>query len=106
MIFVELCKFSGTRRKVLISPKQHGQANLSAISDEEEATIEEFLRGRSDDFIQQVATDLLRRSFISFGVSGTPTILLIDDEGVVRHRQVGYTKKRGLHIEGWSWAGS
>jgi len=79
---------------------------ILAISDEEESTVADFLRGRDEGFTDEVATDILRNSFISFGVSGTPTILLIDGEGVVRHRQVGYSPEQGLTIGGWSWAGS
>ena len=55
-------------------------------------------------FFARVAVDPLRRSFIAYGVSGTPTIVLVDDEGVVRHRQVGYKAGDGLTVEGWRWA--
>jgi hypothetical protein len=48
-----------------------------------------------------IAIDPLRISFRNYGVSGTPTFVLIDGKGVVRHYQSGYTLDRGLQIEGW-----
>jgi hypothetical protein len=47
----------------------------------------------------------MRTSFQSFGVSGTPTLLLVDAGGVIRHRQVGYTPEKGITVEGWRWPG-
>jgi hypothetical protein len=63
-----------------------------------------YLERRQEVFFEQVAVDPHRRSFISYGVSGTPTIILVDGEGVIRHRQVGYNAKKGLTVEGWSWS--
>ena len=77
-----------------------------AISDESADTVSGFVRKRQEPFFDDVAADPLRKSFIAFGVSGTPTILLIDGGGVVRHRQVGYTTKEGLTVDGWNWPGS
>jgi thiol-disulfide isomerase/thioredoxin len=74
---------------------------ILAISDEEEDAISTFLASRTKPFIPRVARDPLRKSFVSYGVSGTPTILLVDAEGMIRHRQVGYTADKGLIIEGW-----
>ena len=75
-----------------------------AISDEDEETVSRFLAERAEPFIRLVAADPLRKSFAAYGVSGTPTVLLVDGDGVIRHRQVGYGEK-GLTIEGWSWPG-
>jgi hypothetical protein len=36
-------------------------------------------------------------------VSGTPTFVLVDGDGVVRHQATGYAKKKGLAIDGWRW---
>jgi len=77
-----------------------------AISDEDAGTVGGFLKQRQEAFFDQVAVDPLRRSFITYGVSGTPTIILVDGEGVVRHRQVGYNTAKGLTLDGWSWSGS
>jgi cytochrome c biogenesis protein CcmG, thiol:disulfide interchange protein DsbE len=75
-----------------------------AISDEDEETVSRFLAERAEPFIPLVAVDPLRKSFVAYGVSGTPTLLLVDADGVIRHRQVGYGEK-GLTVEGWSWPG-
>jgi len=77
-----------------------------AISDEDAETVSAYLGNSQKAFIEQVATDPLRKSFIAYGVSGTPTFILVDDKGVVRHRQVGYKPEEGLAVEGWSWSGS
>ena len=78
--------------------------DVLAISDEDEETVSRFLAERAEPFIPLVAVDPLRKSFVAYGVSGTPTVLLVDGDGVIRHRQVGYGEK-GLTIEGWSWPG-
>jgi thiol-disulfide isomerase/thioredoxin len=74
-----------------------------AISDEDRDTVASFLKGTAERAFPPVAVDPLRKSFISYGVSGTPTILLVDGEGVIRHRQVGYSSDKGLTLAGWSW---
>jgi len=51
------------------------------------------------------SVDDLRRSFQAYGVSGTPTFVLIDGEGRIASQSTGYTPEKGLPIEGWSWAG-
>jgi hypothetical protein len=71
-----------------------------AISDEDRDTVTKFLKGTDGQF-PAAAIDPLRKSFIAYGVSGTPTILLVDAEGVIRHRQVGYSSDKGLTVEGW-----
>ena len=76
-----------------------------AISDESADTVAGFLKKCTEAFFEEVAVDPLRKSFINLGVSGTPTILLIDGEGVVRHRQVGYSLKEALTVKGWTWSG-
>ena len=43
-----------------------------AISDENADTVAGFLKKRTEDFFEEVAVDPLRKSFITFGVSGTP----------------------------------
>ncbi|MCZ6834004.1 MAG: TlpA disulfide reductase family protein [Acidobacteria bacterium] len=80
--------------------------SVLAISDEDAGTVGGFLEQRQEGFFDQVAVDPLRRSFITYGVSGTPTIILVDGEGVVRHRQVGYNAAKGLTLDDWSWSGS
>jgi hypothetical protein len=37
-------------------------------------------------------------------VSGTPTFVLVDGEGVIRSYSVAYSPAKSLGIEGWAWA--
>ena len=75
-----------------------------AISDEAAGTVRVYLDTSLEPFFARLAVDRVRRSFIAYGVSGTPTIVLVDDNGVVRLRQVGYKAGDGLTVEGWRWA--
>jgi thiol-disulfide isomerase/thioredoxin len=70
-----------------------------AISDEDPQTVEKFLGRGGDPFFEHVAVDVLRRSFRAYGVSGTPTIVWIGDDGAVRRRQVGYDSGKGLRFD-------
>jgi hypothetical protein len=38
-------------------------------------------------------------------VSGTPTFVLVDGEGVIRSYSVGYSAAKSLGIDGWTWSG-
>ncbi|HVN85378.1 MAG TPA: redoxin family protein [Candidatus Binatia bacterium] len=79
---------------------------IVAITDEEPDKVREFLRNFHEPFPTIVATDPYRATFQGFGVSGTPTFVLIDDHGVVQHYQSGYTRAAGLTIDGWKWQGN
>jgi hypothetical protein len=50
-----------------------------------------------------VATDELWRSFLTYGVSGTPTFVLADAAGKVQSIASGYRPEVGLPLAGWSW---
>ena len=45
-----------------------------------------------------VVSDGRRRSFLSYGVSGTPTFVLVGEDGRIEWRQVGYSRKRALGL--------
>jgi thiol-disulfide isomerase/thioredoxin len=74
-----------------------------AISDEDEETITKFLGTWTAPFPEIVASDALRRSHVTYGVSGTPTFVLVDEKGKIEWRQVGYSKENRLGIPGWKW---
>jgi thiol-disulfide isomerase/thioredoxin len=74
-----------------------------AITDEAPERLKKFFREHPGAFPSVIAADPRRIAFQSYGVSGTPTFVLLDDEGVVRHYQTGYSRKRGLQIPGWQW---
>jgi thiol-disulfide isomerase/thioredoxin len=69
-----------------------------AISDEDEDTIRKFLSAREEPFPERVASDELRQSYLGFAVSGTPTFILVDANGKIEWRHVGFSVKDGLSI--------
>lgn len=74
-----------------------------AITDEYPDALRSFFAQFHEPFPQIVAIDRLRTTFQSYGVSGTPTIVLVDAGGNVRHYQSGYRPDLGLGIDGWHW---
>jgi hypothetical protein len=74
-----------------------------AITDEDPEVLEKFFATTKQTFADKVAIDPLRTAFRDYGVSGTPTIVLVDEHGVVRHYHAGYDANAGLGIEGWTW---
>jgi thiol-disulfide isomerase/thioredoxin len=74
-----------------------------AISDEPAETLDAFFAGFASPFPSRVASDEARRSFVGYGVSGTPTFVLVDGEGIIRSYSVGYTRATGIGIAGWKW---
>jgi hypothetical protein len=38
-------------------------------------------------------------------VSGTPTFVLVDANGIVSSYSVGYSPAKGLGVPGWTWSG-
>ncbi len=78
---------------------------MVAITDEAGETLDTFFDTFEKPFPERVATDELRRSFLAYGVSGTPTFVMVDGDGVIRSYSVGYTPAKGLGVDGWSWSG-
>jgi thiol-disulfide isomerase/thioredoxin len=76
---------------------------LVAISDEEPEVQRLFFASWKDPFPEVRVADVMRVSFLAHGVSGTPTFILVDGDGTIRHRQVGYRRTKGLGIDGWTW---
>jgi hypothetical protein len=74
-----------------------------AITDETPVELDPFFAQLTDPFPALVATDDTRGSFRSYGVSGTPSFVLVDGMGIVRAHATGYAKKKGLEIDGWKW---
>ena len=76
---------------------------LVAITDEDAEVLKKFFHDFHEPFPAIVATDPYRATFQSYGVSGTPTFVLIGADGKVQGYQTGYNAKTGLSIEGWHW---
>jgi thiol-disulfide isomerase/thioredoxin len=75
-----------------------------AITDELPEQLDPFFAGFDGPFPAIIAVDEYRRSFLAYGVSGTPAFVLTDDAGRVEGTAVGYRPDVGLELSGWSWA--
>jgi thiol-disulfide isomerase/thioredoxin len=74
-----------------------------AITDEAPEALEAFYANSGQPLADIVAIDPLRLTFREYGVSGTPTFVLVDEHQVVRHYQAGYRADVGLKVDGWKW---
>jgi thiol-disulfide isomerase/thioredoxin len=74
-----------------------------AITDEPPEQLANFFK-TAGDFPENVAVDEYRRAFVAYGVSGTPTFVLVEGNGKVRSYSTGYSPSTGLGIDGWKWA--
>jgi cytochrome c biogenesis protein CcmG/thiol:disulfide interchange protein DsbE len=75
-----------------------------AITDEAPEQLDAFFKAFHDPFPETVAVDEDRRTFLTYGVSGTPTFVLVDGAGTVQNHHTGYTPAKGLELPGWTWA--
>jgi cytochrome c biogenesis protein CcmG/thiol:disulfide interchange protein DsbE len=75
-----------------------------AITDEPAEQLDTFFAAFKEPFPATVALDEDRRAFLAYGVSGTPTYVLIDGAGTVQSHHTGYTVAKGLGFPGWTWA--
>jgi thiol-disulfide isomerase/thioredoxin len=75
-----------------------------AVTDEASEQLDDFFKQFTSPFPATVAIDEFRKSFLAYGVSGTPTYVLVDGTGTVRSYGTGYAPAQGLAIEGWTWA--
>ncbi|HJS57526.1 MAG TPA: TlpA disulfide reductase family protein, partial [Vicinamibacteria bacterium] len=75
-----------------------------AVTDESAETLDPFFKTFVDPFPERVSIDEARRAFRAYGVSGTPTFVLVDGAGTVRSYATGYSKGKGLGIDGWRWS--
>ena len=80
------------------------KAQVIAITDEPAEQLDKFFGGWTKPFPATVAIDEYRSAFLAYGVSGTPTFVLVDRDGTVRGQATGYSLEKGLALEGWNWA--
>lgn len=73
------------------------------VSDEDAEVQKKFLSTFKGVMPKLRTVDAPRDSFRAHGIRGTPTFILVDATGVIRHRQTGYGKKHGLKFPGWTW---
>jgi thiol-disulfide isomerase/thioredoxin len=74
-----------------------------AITDELPEQLGPFFAQHDGPFPAIVAVDEYRRSFLAYGVSGTPAFVLTDASGRIEGHAVGYRPDHGLGLPGWSW---
>lgn len=72
-----------------------------AITDEGRTTLDAFFARWKGPFPENVLSDEDRLSFLAYGVSGTPTFVLVDGERRVQSYAVGYDRAQGLPVQGW-----
>lgn len=89
--------------ELLAFEKQH-KIPVVAITDEGPNALDKFVKTFGKPFPQAIAMDPLRQAFVAYGVSGTPTFVLIDEAGKVAAYQVGYSSRQGLALPGWTWS--
>lgn len=75
-----------------------------AITDEDPDTLKAFFAERTEPFPATVAIDPQRITYQAFGVSGTPTFVLLDSANRVQFYGTGYSLAKGLGIEGWQYS--
>jgi thiol-disulfide isomerase/thioredoxin len=74
-----------------------------SITDETAESVAAFLQERDGSFPEAIALDEYRRSFLAYGVSGTPSFVLVDAQGNIQSINSGYRRSQGLMIENWAW---
>ena len=88
--------------EVLAFERESG-TQVIAITDEMAEQLDAFFKKFDAPFPATVATDEYRRAFQAFGVSGTPTFVLVDGAGKVKSYATGYSPDKGLGIAGWTY---
>jgi thiol-disulfide isomerase/thioredoxin len=76
-----------------------------AVTDEGRDELDAFFKKWKAPFPENVVSDEDRLIFSAYGVSGTPTFVLIDERKLVKSYSVGYSRPKGLQIDGWKWDG-
>jgi thiol-disulfide isomerase/thioredoxin len=83
--------------------EQTQRTPVIAVTDELPEQLDTFFKRFDAPFPAIVAVDEYRRTFLAYGVSGTPTFVLVDGSSKVQSYSTGYSTEKGLGIEGWSW---
>lgn len=73
-------------------------ATIVAVTDEAPETLQGFFQRYRAPFPEAVVSDVERRTLSAYGVSGTPTFVLVDGTGKVRSYAVGYDATAGLPL--------
>jgi len=87
----------------LMAYEQEHKVTVLSVTDEVAETVDAFLQKHEGPFPEAIVLDESRRSFLAYGVSGTPRFVLVDEEGKIKSFNSGYRASRGLVIEDWKW---
>ncbi len=79
--------------------------DVIAVTDEDPDLVRKFIGDTAEPFPEIVAIDPHRVTFQGYGVSGTPSFVIVDPDGMVQLYQSGYTPETGLHVDGWTYNG-
>jgi thiol-disulfide isomerase/thioredoxin len=74
------------------------QVRIVSITDEDAGQLTPFFARFQEPFPGVIASDPDRRSFLAYGIAGTPSFVLVGPDGRIRGRQTGYSRKKGLHF--------
>lgn len=97
------CSICKTAVPELLAFAQARDAEVIAVTDETADELDPFFAQWKDPFPALVARDENRSAFRTYGVSGTPSFVLIDGRGLVQEHATGYAQKKGLQFDGWKW---
>ena len=87
----------------MLAFERERHTQVIAVTDELREQLDTFFQKFDAPFPETVAMDEYRKAFLAYGVSGTPTFVLLDGTGKVRSYATGYSADKGLGIAGWSW---
>jgi thiol-disulfide isomerase/thioredoxin len=79
------------------------KTQVIAITDELDEQLDTFFKKFSAPFPATVAMDGYRQAFQAYGVSGTPTFVLLDGAGKVKSYATGYSPEKGIGVAGWTF---
>jgi thiol-disulfide isomerase/thioredoxin len=75
---------------------------IIAITDEPPKALDKFFDG-GQKYADNIAIDEYRRTYLAYGVSGTPTFVLVDGAGKIASYSTGYSPQKSLGIPDWTW---
>lgn len=75
---------------------------IIAITDETRKALDRFFDS-GQVFLDNIAIDQYRRTYLAYGVNGTPTFVLVDGAGNIASHSTGYSAEKSLGIPGWNW---
>ena len=87
----------------LIAYEREQKVPVLSITDEAVESVDAFLQKHTGPFPETIVLDERRRSFLDYGVSGTPGFVLVDEQGNISSLNSGYRASRGLVIDDWKW---